>query len=105
MGNEGLTQDEPLLATAITPAGEQIFCEVPPRSWYDPPTTYGFEFEALDGTLFTDILDFPVGEDDRLRWKWGISLWASSGQETALILSSSLARGCRFSASPISIRW
>ena len=65
VGNEGLTQDEPLLATAITPAGEQIFCQVPPRSWYDPPTNYGFEFEALDGTLFTDILDFPVGEDDR----------------------------------------
>ena len=31
--------------------------------WFDPPTSYGFEFDALGDTLFTDILDFPTGID------------------------------------------
>jgi len=28
------------------------------------PIEKGFEFVATDDTLFTEILDFPVGEDD-----------------------------------------
>jgi hypothetical protein len=36
---------------------------VPRRRWYDPITSYGFEFETLGNDLFTDIFDFPTGID------------------------------------------
>lgn len=41
--------------------GWQIFRNVPSCRWYDPHTPYGFEFQALNDTLFTEILDFPIG--------------------------------------------
>jgi|GEM_PF-3596577 len=43
--------------------GTKQFFNVPAGRWYDPATTYGFEFQALGDTLFTDILDFPVLTD------------------------------------------
>ncbi|MGK7901301.1 MAG: S-layer homology domain-containing protein [Hormoscilla sp.] len=41
----------------------KYFLSVVSGGWFDPPTNYGFEFEALGDTLFTDILDFPTGID------------------------------------------
>ncbi|MBW4557948.1 MAG: hypothetical protein KME59_18840 [Trichormus sp. ATA11-4-KO1] len=60
----GTTQQNPILPTS-TDGNWQIFSNVPGCRWYDPHTTYGFEFQALDDTLFTEILDFPIGDDDR----------------------------------------
>lgn len=31
--------------------------------WYDPPAASAFEYQATDGTLFTQIADFPTGFD------------------------------------------
>ena len=58
----GLTQQNPILPTSVQ-NGWQTFSKVPGCRWYDPHTTYGFEFQSLEDTLFTEILDFPVGED------------------------------------------
>ncbi|WP_017651336.1 hypothetical protein [Fortiea contorta] len=60
----GLTQQNPILPSAKE-GNWQVFRNVPGCRWYDPHTTYGFEFQALDDTLFTEILDFPIGDDDR----------------------------------------
>jgi hypothetical protein len=67
-GNEtetpGRTQQDPILPNARD-GNWQVFRNVPGCRWYDPHTTYGFEFQALDDTLFTEILDFPIGDDNR----------------------------------------
>lgn len=62
----GNTQQNPILPTSNS-GGWQIFNNVPSCRWYDPYTTYGFEFQALEDTLFTEILDFPVGLDNRFK--------------------------------------
>lgn len=60
----GGVQDDPILPNG-TEQGWQVFRNVPGCRWYDPHTPYGFEFQALDDTLFTEILDFPVGDDNQ----------------------------------------
>ncbi|WP_016872882.1 hypothetical protein ACF3DV_28440 [Chlorogloeopsis fritschii PCC 9212] len=60
----GRTQDDPILPDERE-GNWQLFRNVPGCRWYDPHTTYGFEFQALDDTLFTEILDFPIGDDNR----------------------------------------
>ncbi|WP_237396529.1 hypothetical protein [Okeania sp. KiyG1] len=60
----GRTQQNPILPSSIDSDGWQTFSNVPGCRWYDPPIEKGFEFVATDNTLFTEILDFPVGEDD-----------------------------------------
>ncbi|MEG3858411.1 hypothetical protein [Microcoleus sp. herbarium12] len=60
----GLTQQNPILPNSIQ-NGWQVFNKVPGCRWFDPPTTYGFEFQSLEDTLFTEILDFPVGDDQQ----------------------------------------
>jgi hypothetical protein len=60
----GGTQQTPILPNEIQ-GGWQIFRNVPGCRWYDPHTPYGFEFQTLEDTLFTEILDFPVGLDNR----------------------------------------
>ncbi|MDJ1172547.1 hypothetical protein [Roseofilum capinflatum] len=60
----GRTQQNPILPSRIDSDGWQHFSNVPGCRWYDPPIEKGFEFVATDNTLFTEILDFPVGEDD-----------------------------------------
>ncbi|MFB2897470.1 hypothetical protein ACE1CI_31520 [Aerosakkonemataceae cyanobacterium BLCC-F50] len=62
----GNTQQNPILPTSNS-GSWQIFNNVPSCRWYDPHTTYGFEFQALEDTLFTEILDFPVGLDNRFK--------------------------------------
>ena len=66
----GLTQNDPIFPTEIGFSGgkgpaivSKNFFGAPSGRWFDPPTTFGFEFQALDDTLFTDILDFPILED------------------------------------------
>ncbi|NJL02440.1 MAG: hypothetical protein HC910_18475 [Spirulinaceae cyanobacterium SM2_1_0] len=39
----------------------KIFYDTLSNQWYDPPVYTGFEFEALDGTSFKQLLDFPCG--------------------------------------------
>jgi len=58
----GNTQNNPILPRSAAD-GWQVFNNVPSCRWYDPPASNGFEFEALDGTLFAEILDFPTGLD------------------------------------------
>ena len=60
----GGTQQNPILPTSNS-GDWQVFHNVPSCRWYDPHTTHGFEFQALENTLFTEILDFPVGLDNR----------------------------------------
>jgi hypothetical protein len=60
----GGTQQNPILPNARE-GSWQVFRNVPGCRWYDPHTPYGFEFQALDDTLFSEILDFPVGPDNR----------------------------------------
>ncbi|KYC39137.1 hypothetical protein WA1_34790 [Scytonema hofmannii PCC 7110] len=55
----GRTQNDPVLPGAMEQDGWQVFRNVPGCRWYDPTTSDGFEFQALDDTLFTEILDFP----------------------------------------------
>jgi len=62
----GNTQQNPILPTSNS-GGWQIFNNVPSCRWYDPYTTYGFEFQALEDTVFTEILDFPIGLDNRFK--------------------------------------
>lgn len=58
----GQIQELPLLPNS-TDEYSFFFVEVPSGLWYDPPTNYGFEFEMLEDSLFTDIVNFPVGID------------------------------------------
>jgi len=60
----GGTQQNPILPNAKE-GNWQVFRNVPGCRWYDPHTPYGFEFQALDDTLFSEILDFPVGPDNK----------------------------------------
>ncbi len=60
--NQGRMQNNPILPNAKE-GSWQVFNNVRSCRWYDPPASNGFEFEALDGTLFTEILDFPTGLD------------------------------------------
>ncbi len=62
----GSTQGNPLLpddpgSGAIT--GTFTFTDVFRGRWYDPPTAFGFEYTMTSDSLFTEILDFPIGID------------------------------------------
>jgi hypothetical protein len=65
----GVTQYEPILPSAgsgfkfgvASDALELTFENVESGLWFDPPTAYGFEYRMLDDSLFTNILDFPLG--------------------------------------------
>lgn len=59
----GVNQDNPILPNARE-GSWQVFNNVPGCRWYDPVTTYGFEFQALGNTRFNEILNFPEGDDD-----------------------------------------
>lgn len=61
--NSGQTQDNPILPTR-SEANIWIFEDAPSRRWFDPPTTYGFRYTMSGNSLFTEILDFPIGIDD-----------------------------------------
>ncbi|WP_017743439.1 nidogen-like domain-containing protein [Scytonema hofmannii] len=60
----GTTQQNPIFPNARE-GGWQVFRNVSSCRWYDPTTSYGFEFQALDDTLFTEILDFPALGDNQ----------------------------------------
>jgi hypothetical protein len=53
----GGSQQFPILPTIPT------FLRGPSGAWFDPPTASGFDFTMTEGSLFTDILNFPVGID------------------------------------------
>lgn len=59
----GSSQFNPIMPV-ITQPNRFIFQAVPSGRWYDPPTTYGFHFLMNSNSLFTQILDFPVGIDN-----------------------------------------
>ncbi|MEG3858409.1 hypothetical protein QT974_04735 [Microcoleus sp. herbarium12] len=69
----GLTQQNPILPNSLQ-NGWQVFNKVPGCRWFDPPTTYGFEFQSLEDTLFTEILDFPMGDDQQFTVAVGDSI-------------------------------
>lgn len=58
----GSSQNTPILPN-IKEKNRFIFFDFPSGNWGDPPTTYGFEFVMASNSLFTEILDFPVGID------------------------------------------
>jgi hypothetical protein len=80
VGNErpGGTQQNPILPNAIE-GNWQVFRDVPGCRWYDPHTPYGFEFQALDDTLFSEILDFPVGPDNKFTVSVGDTILGEFG--------------------------
>ena len=56
------SQDDAVLPSE-TDEDWKVFNDAPSTCWFDPETNYGFEFQALENTLFTELLDFPVGID------------------------------------------
>lgn len=88
----GLTQQNPILPTSVQ-NGWQTFSKVPGCRWYDPYTTYGFEFQSLEDTLFTEILDFPVGEDTEFAVTVGNVLLGTFGPGSSVDFVSLLGHG------------
>jgi hypothetical protein len=88
----GLTQQNPILPTSVQ-NGWQIFSKVPGCRWYDPYTTYGFEFQSLEDTLFTEILDFPVGDDTEFAVTVGNVLLGTFGPGSSVDFVSLLGHG------------
>ncbi|CBN55509.1 MULTISPECIES: PEP-CTERM sorting domain-containing protein [Kamptonema] len=88
----GLTQQNPILPTSVQ-NGWQTFNKVPGCRWYDPHTTYGFEFQSLEDTLFTEILDFPVGEDTEFAVTVGNVLLGTFGAGDSVDFVSLLGGG------------
>lgn len=60
----GKSQFDPILPGNVTDDGSYVFENIPSGQWFDPPVS-DFLFETLDGSLFTSILDFPTGFDER----------------------------------------
>lgn len=73
----GGSQDNPILPTAPT-----VFTG-PSGAWFDPIAASGFEFTMQDGSLFTEIINFPMGvdgDDSFEVWTGGSSLgWFNVG--------------------------
>ncbi len=94
VGNEvfGRTQQNPILPNG-TERGWQVFRNVPGCRWYDPHTTYGFEFQALEDTLFTEILDFPVGDDNRFTVSVGDRILGEFGAGDSVDFTSLFGSG------------
>jgi len=88
----GLTQQNPILPTSVQ-NGWQTFSQVPGCRWYDPYTTYGFEFQSLEDTLFTEILDFPVGDDTEFAVTVGNVLLGTFGPGSSVDFVSLLGHG------------
>ncbi|MEG4999307.1 PEP-CTERM sorting domain-containing protein [Microcoleus sp. B4-D4] len=88
----GLTQQNPILPTSVQ-SGWQTFSKVPGCRWYDPYTTYGFEFQSLEDTLFTEILDFPVGDDTEFAVTVGNVLLGTFGPGSSVDFVSLLGHG------------
>lgn len=56
----GGSQFKPWLPNCpIQAANLMSFCGVTTGYWFDPPTTYGFDYEMDSDSLFTSILDLP----------------------------------------------
>jgi hypothetical protein len=94
VGNEkpGRTQNNPILPNAKE-GSWQVFSDVPGCRWYDPHTTYGFEFQALEDTLFTEILDFPVGDDNRFTVSVGDRILGEFGAGDSVDFTSLFGSG------------
>lgn len=88
----GGTQQNPILPNA-TEGGWQVFRNVPGCRWYDPHTPYGFEFQALDDTLFSEILDFPVGDDNRFTVSVGDRILGEFGAGDSVDFTSLFGSG------------
>ena len=58
----GTSQNDPVLPDIQRP-GDFIFIDVVRGGWIDPPLAGGYEYSMLSDSLFTRILDFPVGFD------------------------------------------
>jgi hypothetical protein len=56
----GNTQSFPILPSS-TSNGSFSFFGVPSNRWYDPITVPEFQYDMLNGSLFTKIEDFPTG--------------------------------------------
>jgi len=61
----GSSQDNPILPDRVELVDDPrfVFIEVPRGQWYDPPAAFGFEYTMTSDSLFTQILDFPIGID------------------------------------------
>jgi hypothetical protein len=88
----GTTQQNPIFPNARE-GGWQVFRDVPSCRWYDPTTSYGFEFQALDDTLFTEILDFPTLPDNQFTVSVGDTVVGSYGPGQSLDFVSLLGQG------------
>ncbi|WP_228013465.1 hypothetical protein [Nostoc edaphicum] len=88
----GGVQYDPILPNG-TEQGWQVFRNVPGCRWYDPHTPYGFEFQALDDTLFTEILDFPVGDDNRFTVSVGDRILGEFGAGDSVDFTSLFGSG------------
>ena len=61
----GTSADNPVLPTTQPDRGVWWFLNVASRRWVDPPGAYGFSYEMFDSSLFTEILDFPPGFEQK----------------------------------------
>jgi hypothetical protein len=88
----GGTQQNPILPNARE-GNWQIFRDVPGCRWYDPHTPYGFEFQALDDTLFSEILDFAIGSDNRFTVSVGDNILGEFGAGDSVDFTSLFGSG------------
>lgn len=58
----GFNQANPILPQPSNP-GQFTFIGAPSGRWFDPPPVEGYTFQTTDGSMFTDILNFPSGFD------------------------------------------
>lgn len=71
VGDVIIERDGIVVAQSINPVfpnlrddnGVWLFEDVPSGFWFDPITTYGFNYLMTGGSLFTDILGLPIGLD------------------------------------------
>lgn len=59
----GQIQQYPVLPSEFLLGGGFAFADVPTRTWFDPPLAWGYTYRMTDESLFTEIMEFPVGFD------------------------------------------
>ncbi|MDJ1178071.1 PEP-CTERM sorting domain-containing protein [Roseofilum sp. BLCC_M91] len=60
----GDSQFNPFMPNCVQNGATFSFCNAKPRLWYDPPSAYGFDYQMTSDSLFTEIMNLPVGFTD-----------------------------------------
>ncbi|MBN1125099.1 MAG: hypothetical protein JXA82_08830 [Sedimentisphaerales bacterium] len=63
----GQIQQYPVLPSEFLLEGGFAFADVPTRTWFDPPLAWGYTYSMTDESLFTEIMEFPIGFDHHFK--------------------------------------